>query len=87
MAKSSNKEPLTPLSLSPQEHPKMKEHSHICQRVGWNLATPIYRLYGNDQSAPTLGVTTQALTGAFWSTHEVLHWTVVHPSGIRVLPM
>jgi S-phase kinase-associated protein 1 len=29
MAKSSNKEPLTPLSLSPQEHSKMKEHSHL----------------------------------------------------------
>jgi hypothetical protein len=28
MAKSSNKEPLTPHSLSPKEHPKMKEHSH-----------------------------------------------------------
>jgi hypothetical protein len=29
MAKVSNKEPLTPLSLSPQKHPKMKGHSHL----------------------------------------------------------
>jgi hypothetical protein len=29
MAKSSNNEPLTPLSLSPQKHPKMKEHFHL----------------------------------------------------------
>jgi hypothetical protein len=29
MAKNSYKEPLTPLSLSPQEHSKMKEDSHL----------------------------------------------------------
>jgi hypothetical protein len=40
----------------------------------------------NDQSAYTLGVTTQALIGAFWSTHEVLHWMVMHPPGLCVLP-
>jgi hypothetical protein len=86
MAKSSNKEPLTPLSLSPQEHSKMKEHSHL-QRVGWKFSPPpIYWPSGKDRSTSTLGVTTQALKGAFWSTHEVLHRTTAHPSGLHVLP-
>jgi hypothetical protein len=42
---------------------------------------PIYRPSGKDWSAPTLGDTIQALTGAFWSTYEVFHWTAAHPSG------
>jgi hypothetical protein len=35
----------------------------------------------NDRSTPTLG----ALTWAFCWTHEVLHRTAVHPSGLCVL--
>jgi hypothetical protein len=38
MAKSSNKETLTPLSLSPQEHSKMKDNPTSSQRVGWTFS-------------------------------------------------
>jgi hypothetical protein len=39
MAKISNKEPLTPLYLSPQEHSKMKEHSHLLPK-SWLIFSP-----------------------------------------------
>jgi hypothetical protein len=42
MAKSSNKEPLTPLSLSPQEHSKMKEHSRLQAKELAENSAPSY---------------------------------------------
>jgi hypothetical protein len=66
----------------------MKEHSHL-QAKELAEIQPLLLYIGpleNDWSTLTLGVTTQALTMAFWSTHEVLHRTAVHPLGLRVLP-
>jgi hypothetical protein len=73
--------------LSPK-HSKMKEHSTYKTNSWLKIQPPppLYRPSGKDRSTPTLGVATQALTGAFWSTHDVLHRTVTHPSGLRVLP-
>jgi hypothetical protein len=50
----------------------MKEHSTYKPKSWLKIQPPppIYRPSGKDRSTPTLGVTTQALTGAFWSTHE-----------------
>ena len=66
----------------------MKEHTHL-QAKEMAEIQPLLLYIGpleNDRSAHTLGVTTQALTGAFWSTHEVHHRMTVHPPGLRVLP-
>jgi hypothetical protein len=69
-----------------KEHKTHKLPLNTCTRAKIQPPPPIYRPSKKDRSAPTLGVTTQALTGAFWSTHEVLHRTVVHPLGLCVLP-
>jgi hypothetical protein len=66
----------------------MKEHSTYKPKSWLKIQPPppICRPFGKDRSTPTLGVTTQALIGAFWSTHEVLHRTAAHPSAHRILP-
>jgi hypothetical protein len=66
----------------------MKEHSTYKPKNWLKIQPPppIYRPSGKDRSTPTLGVTTQVLTGAFWSTHEVLHRTAAYLSGLHVLP-
>jgi hypothetical protein len=50
----------------------MKEHSTYKPKSWLKIQPPpIFRPSEKDRSTPTLGVTTQALTGAVWSTHEV----------------
>jgi hypothetical protein len=88
MAKSSNKESTLSSHLLSQKHPKMKKHSHLRAKELVEIQ-PLLLYIGppkNDWSAPILGVTTQALTGAFWSTHEIFQRMAAHPSGLRVLP-
>jgi hypothetical protein len=89
MAKSSNQRAsFSSLPLS-QTTPKSKSTTTYKPKSWLKIQPPppIYRTSEKDRSTHTLGVTTQALTGAFWSTHEVLDRTAAHPSGLRVLPM
>jgi hypothetical protein len=72
MAKSSNKEPHTLLSPTPPKAPQNERAlPPLAKEMAAQLATPTYRaIRTKDQSAPTLGVTTQAHARAFWSTHD-----------------
>jgi hypothetical protein len=73
MAKSSNKEPLSPLFLSPRA---LQEDGALPPKLAKRVAAqpttpPTYRaIRTKDGSAPTLGVTTQAHAKVFWSTHD-----------------
>jgi hypothetical protein len=65
--KAQTKSQLSPLSFSPKSTPKMKEHSHH-QSKEMTEIQPLLLYIGppeNDRSPPTLGVTSQALTGSF----------------------
>jgi hypothetical protein len=55
----------------------MKKNSHLQAKTLAEIQPLLYiGPQENDRSGPILGVTTQALTRVFWSTHEVLHQTV-----------
>ena len=88
MAKRSLKDPnLSSLPLTKSTPKRKSTPTQLAKEIAAQPATPpIYRaLRTNDRSAPTLGVTTQAHAGAFWSTHEVLLRLGTHPSGVASL--
>jgi hypothetical protein len=83
MAKSSNKEPLSPLFLSTRAIQEEAAHPpNQPEEMDAQPATPpIYRaLQRKDRSTPTLG-DTQARARAFWSIHDYAHRMDTHPSG------
>jgi hypothetical protein len=88
MEKSSNKETLSSHLLSPSAPQNERALPPLAKEMA--EIQPLFQyMYPpkNDRSTPTVRITTQAFTEAFWSTHEVLHRTVAHPSGLRVLLM